>query len=65
VDRIAELVVTIAGSGVNVLLVEQNAETALDVADYGYILESGSIVMGDQASVLADSAEVQRAYLGI
>ena len=65
VDRIAELVVTIAGRGVNILLVEQNAETALDIADYGYILESGSIVMQDQASVLADSAEVQRAYLGI
>jgi branched-chain amino acid transport system ATP-binding protein len=65
VDRIAELVVTIAARGVNILLVEQNAETALDVADYGYILESGSIVMEDQASVLADSAEVQRAYLGI
>lgn len=65
VDRIADIVTTIAKSGVNILLVEQNAETALDVADYGFILESGSIVMGDKAGVLADSAEVQRAYLGI
>lgn len=65
VDRIAELVTTIAGSGVNILLVEQNAEMALDVADYGYILESGAIVMGDKASALSESADVQRAYLGI
>ncbi|MCO5070452.1 MAG: ABC transporter ATP-binding protein [Rhizobiaceae bacterium] len=65
VDRIAELVTTIAGTGVNVLLVEQNAETALSVADYAYILEGGSIVAEDKASVLAESPEVQRAYLGI
>jgi branched-chain amino acid transport system ATP-binding protein len=65
VDRIAELIVTIAQQGVDVLLVEQNAETALEVAHYGYILEGGSILMGDEASVLAQSPEVQRAYLGI
>ncbi|MBW3098183.1 ABC transporter ATP-binding protein [Pseudohoeflea coraliihabitans] len=65
VDRIAELVTTIAASGVNILLVEQNAETALDVADYGYILEGGAIVSSDKASILAESEEVQRAYLGI
>ncbi|MGX0904963.1 branched-chain amino acid transport system ATP-binding protein [Roseovarius sp. MBR-79] len=65
VDRIAEIVTTIAQSGVDVLLVEQNAEIALEVADYGYILEGGSIVMGDKARVLAQSPEVQRAYLGI
>ncbi|RXV59149.1 ABC transporter ATP-binding protein [Roseovarius sp. A46] len=65
VDRIAEIVTTIAQSGVDVLLVEQNAEVALEVADYGYILEGGSIVMGDEARALAQSADVQRAYLGI
>lgn len=65
VDRIADLIGTIAKSGVEVLLVEQNAETALAVADYGYILEGGAVVMGDKASVLAESPEVQRAYLGI
>lgn len=65
VDRIAEIVTTIAQSGVDVLLVEQNAETALEVADYGYILEGGSVAMGGKARVLAQSAEVQRAYLGI
>lgn len=65
VDRIAEQIITIAQRGVDVLLVEQNAETALDVAHYGYILEGGSIVMGDDASVLAQSPDVQRAYLGV
>lgn len=65
VDRIADLIGTIAKSGVEVLLVEQNAETALAVADYGYILEGGAVVMGDKANVLAESPEVQRAYLGI
>lgn len=65
VDRIAELVVTIAGTGVNVLLVEQNAETALSVAEYAYILESGGIVAEGEAKALAQSPEVQRAYLGI
>lgn len=65
VDRIAEIVTTIAATGVNVLLVEQNAETALSVADYAYILESGAIVAEDQADTLASSPDVQRAYLGI
>lgn len=65
VDRIAEIITTIAASGVDILLVEQNAEIALEVADYGYILEGGSIVMEGEASELAQSADVQRAYLGI
>lgn len=65
VDRIAELVVRIAETGVNILLVEQNAETALSIAAYAYILEGGSITSQDDAGVLAQSPEVQRAYLGI
>ncbi len=65
VDDIADIVRTIGRSGVDVLLVEQNAEVALSVADYGYILENGSIVAEDSSAVLARSAEVQRAYLGI
>lgn len=65
VDVIADIVTTIARSGVDVLLVEQNAETALAVADYGYILENGVIMSEAPASVLAQSEDVQRAYLGI
>lgn len=65
VDRIAEIVTAVAAIGVNVLLVEQNAETALAVAQYAYILESGTVVSEGAADVLATSPEVQRAYLGI
>lgn len=65
VDRIAEIVTAVAATGVNVLLVEQNAETALAVAQYAYILESGTVVSEGAAEVLATSPEVQRAYLGI
>lgn len=65
VDDIAGIVKTIGRSGVDVLLVEQNAEVALSIADYGYILENGSIVAEDESAVLARSETVQRAYLGI
>jgi len=65
VDRIAAMITSIAESGVNILLVEQNAEIALAIADRGYILEGGAITAEDRASTLAQSAEVQRAYLGI
>jgi len=65
VDRIADIITRIARTGVNVLLVEQNAETALSVADRAYILEAGAITAEDRAITLAESPEVQRAYLGI
>lgn len=65
VDRIAEIVTAIAATGVHVLLVEQNAETALAVAQYAYILESGAVVSEGATDVLAKSPEVQRAYLGV
>lgn len=65
VDDIAGIVKTIGRSGVDVLLVEQNAEVALSIADYGYILENGSIVAEDESALLARSETVQRAYLGI
>jgi branched-chain amino acid transport system ATP-binding protein len=65
VQRIADIVTTIAQTGVNVLLVEQNAEVALAVAEYAYILENGSIVAEGNAGQLAKSPEIQRAYLGI
>lgn len=65
VERIAEMIKTVAETGVNILLVEQNAETALAIADRAYILEGGAITAEDSASALAQSPEVQRAYLGI
>jgi branched-chain amino acid transport system ATP-binding protein len=51
-------------SGLTILLVEQNARAALAVADRGYVIETGQIVLQGTARQLCDSPEVQRAYLG-
>ncbi|WP_185805058.1 ABC transporter ATP-binding protein [Pontivivens nitratireducens] len=50
--------------GVTMLLVEQNAQIALNTADYGYVLEIGRIVMANDASVLLASEDIQEFYLG-
>ena len=50
---------------VTMMLVEQNAAVALGVADYGYVMELGRIVMADDAGTLANSKDVQEFYLGI
>ncbi len=51
-------------SGVTVLLVEQNAYMALQIADYGYVLESGRMALEGEAKELADNEEIKKAYLG-
>lgn len=51
--------------GVTMMLVEQNAKVALDVADYGYVMEIGRIVMSDDADALAASKDIQEFYLGV
>jgi branched-chain amino acid transport system ATP-binding protein len=51
-------------SGVTVLLVEQNAYMALQIADYGYVLESGRLALEGEAKELADNEEIKKAYLG-
>ena len=48
----------------SMLLVEQNANLALDLADHAYLLETGHIVMGGEAAVIAGNPSVRRAYLG-
>jgi branched-chain amino acid transport system ATP-binding protein len=64
VDKIFEVVKDIHGQGTTVLLVEQNASRALQLADRGYVMDSGEITMaGDAASLLSD-ARVRAAYLG-
>jgi branched-chain amino acid transport system ATP-binding protein len=64
VDLIFDTITTIRDSGVTVLLVEQNALAALEIADYGYVLESGRLNLhGPAADLLTDDA-VSRAYLG-
>ena len=50
--------------GVSILLVEQNAHPALSLADYGYVLETGEVVMAGPGKALLESPDVRRAYLG-
>ena len=52
------------GDGMSVLVVEQNANFALDVAKRGYVLETGTVALSDTSEALRASPEVQRAYLG-
>ena len=64
VDKIFEVVRDVSAQGVTVLLVEQNASRALQIADRGYVMESGLISMsGDARQMLADP-RVRAAYLG-
>lgn len=65
VDRIMDLIREIAASGIDILLIEQNAEVALGVADRAYILEAGRVIAEDSAAVLAQSEFVKKAYMGI
>jgi branched-chain amino acid transport system ATP-binding protein len=64
VDQIFEIIQQLHAQGTTILLVEQNARMALQVADRGYILQSGQIVMADSAKVLQNSEVVRKAYLG-
>jgi branched-chain amino acid transport system ATP-binding protein len=64
VDRIFELLSEIHGQGVSILLVEQNAQMALQLADRGYVIESGNIVLEDSARNLLGNDQVRKAYLG-
>jgi branched-chain amino acid transport system ATP-binding protein len=59
-----EIIRRINESGVAVLVVEQNANMALRIADRGYVLQTGSIVLADRASELLESEDLKRAYLG-
>jgi branched-chain amino acid transport system ATP-binding protein len=64
VERIFELIVEIHKQGTTILLVEQNAQLALQTADRGYVLETGEIVLEDDAKVLLTNDQVRKAYLG-
>jgi branched-chain amino acid transport system ATP-binding protein len=64
VERIYETIAEINRDGVTILLVEQNANFALDIAAHGYVLETGRIALADDSAKLRDDPEVQRAYLG-
>ncbi|HEX6020182.1 MAG TPA: ABC transporter ATP-binding protein [Burkholderiaceae bacterium] len=64
VDRIFEVVGDIHSRGTTILLVEQNASRALQLADRGYVMESGEITMSGQSKALLDDPKVRAAYLG-
>jgi branched-chain amino acid transport system ATP-binding protein len=64
VDRVLALVRTINDEGVSVFMVEQNASLALRIAHYGYVLQSGRIVLSGPADALARDPRIRDAYLG-
>ena len=63
-ERIYETIAEINRQGMTILLVEQNANFALDVSARGYVLATGQVVLSNSASALRDDPEVQKAYLG-
>ena len=65
VERVFETIVEINQQGTTILLVEQNAMMALDVANRGYVLETGAVAIADDAKALRENEEVRKAYLGI
>ncbi len=65
VQEIGEILQEINKAGVTVILVEQNADLALRLVDYGYVLENGRIIMSDKAENLANNDHVRKAYLGV
>ena len=64
VKEIFQIIADIRITGTTVVLVEQNAHMALDVADYAYLLQTGRVVLSDQSSALRQREEVKHAYLG-
>jgi len=63
-QRIMSTIVELKSEGVTILLVEQNAQAALSLADYGYVLEVGKIVLEDTGKNLLTDENVRKAYLG-
>ncbi len=64
VDRVLELIRTVNAEGVTVFMVEQNASLALQIADYGYVLQTGRIMLSGAAEELMRDPRIRDAYLG-
>jgi branched-chain amino acid transport system ATP-binding protein len=64
VERIFETIVEVNKQGTSILLVEQNALMALEVAGRGYVLETGTVALADDAKTLAQNEDVRKTYLG-
>lgn len=65
VDSIFDTIRKLHALGTTILLVEQNARMALQVADRGYVLQTGEIILTDKAAALRENESVQKAYLGV
>lgn len=65
VKNIFDIIKNINRLGVTILLIEQNAKAALEIADYGYVMETGKIVLEGAGSDLLNNDDVKKAYLGI
>jgi branched-chain amino acid transport system ATP-binding protein len=64
VETVFEVIETVNQDGVPILLIEQNAQMALMSSDRGYVIETGEIVLEDDAEKLLGNDEVRKAYLG-
>jgi len=64
IDEIAKLITSLRQSGLSIILVEQNANLALQLSDYAYVLETGRIAIEGPSKQLQNDSEVARAYLG-
>ena len=65
IRQIRDLIVEINAQGTSILLVEQNAAMALEIAHHGYVLETGKVVMDKPAAVLRQDEDVREFYLGL
>jgi len=65
VKEIFEIIKAINKEGIAILLVEQNARMALNIGNYGYVLENGRIVLSDETRVLLENDDVKEFYLGV
>jgi len=65
VERVMEAVVNVNKKGTTILLVEQMVQEALEIADRGYVIQTGRILISGEAKELLESEEVRKAYMGM
>lgn len=65
VKQVFEIIVSLNETGITILLCEQNARSALKIAHYGVVMETGKVIFADTAKSLANNSVVQQAYLGV
>jgi branched-chain amino acid transport system ATP-binding protein len=65
VEKVMEAVVNVNKKGTTILLVEQMVQEALEIADRGYVIQTGRILLSGEAKELLESEEVRKAYMGM